>query len=187
MKTLFETLKDLRLLASFVIGRLGPLALVAALWLGSAPAAQADTLLLASTNMVSGTSGATFQFNAPGNGTVTAEISSVPWPVPLSALSFSATTATDTLASWSSSGPMSSPQFETFQVGSGNYFAHVMATAGGELNLGLYSLLLTFTPSAVPLPAAAGLMLMGLLIVFALRKTLRANQEGGNETVMSAA
>jgi hypothetical protein len=79
----------------------------------------------------------------------------------------------------------SSPQFQTFQVGAGTYFAHVMAIAGGDLNLGLYSLLLTFTPSAVPLPAAAGLLLMGMLVLFALRKTVRTNPGLGNETVMS--
>jgi hypothetical protein len=76
---------------------------------------------------------------------------------------------------------MSTPYVETFQVGAGTYFAHVVATAGGDLNLGLYSLMLTFTPSAVPLPTAAGLLLIGLLVLFALRGTMRAPR---NESVM---
>ena len=188
MKTLFEMMKDLQALTRFLIGRAGPLAAVLAFLAvaGHSPAAHADSMLLASTNMVTGSSAATFSFNAPGSGTVTAEISSMPWPVPLSALSFSATTATSTLSSWSTTDAMAAPQFEKFQVGAGTYFAHVMATAGGSLDLGLYSLMLTFTPSAVPLPAAGGMLLIGLLVLFALRRT--TNPVGTrNESVMSAA
>jgi hypothetical protein len=167
------------------MARIGMLALLAMLSLGRSPLAHADTLLKAATTLVYGTSADTYSFDAPSNGTVTAQISSLPWPVPLSALSFSATTATDTLA-WSTSSPSSTSQIETFQVGAGTYFAHVMATAGGSLNLGLYSVMLTFTPSAVPLPAAAGMLLIGLLVLFALGRTMR---ESGprNESVMSAA
>ena len=84
--------------------RLGLAVLLVTLALLSSPAAQADSLLLASTDLVSGSGASTFSFNAPGSGTVTAQLSSLPWPVPLKALSFSATTATDTLASRSGSG-----------------------------------------------------------------------------------
>jgi hypothetical protein len=179
------------------VARLGLLAIVLVTFnLWSAPAARAETLLLATTTLVSGSSAASFSFNAPSAGTVTAQISSLPWPVPLSALSFSATTATDTLSSWSSldSSTMqaasadagATSHVETFEVGSGTYFAHVMATAGGTLDLGLYSLMLTFTPSAVPLPAAAGMLLIGLLVLFALRRTL-PTAGSRNESVMSAA
>lgn len=172
---------SLRLMARF-----GLLAVLATLSVGRSPVAHAETMLLASTNMVSGNSSATYSFDAPSAGTVTALISSMPWPVPLSALSFTATTATDTLSSWSTTGPMSAPQVETFQVGAGTYFAHVMATAGGSLNVGLYSLMLNFTPSAVPLPAAWVMLLIGLLVFFALRGTLN-NAGARNESVMSAA
>ncbi len=188
MKNLFEKIHDLLALTRFLVSRAGPLAAVMVFLAvaGHSPAAQADTLLMASTNLVTGSSAATFSFNAPGSGTVTAQISSMPWPVPLSALSFSATTATDTLSSWSTTDAMAAPQIERFQVGAGTYFAHVMATAGGSLDLGLYSLLLTFTPSAVPLPAAGGMLLIGLLVLFALRRT--TNPVGTrNESVMSAA
>jgi hypothetical protein len=164
MKTLVKMIRPL--------GRFGLAVALVALSLGRSPLAHADTLLLATTDLVSGTSAATFSFSAPTSGTVTARITSLPWPVPLSALSFSATTATDTLSSWSSSGAMSAPQVETFQVGAGTYFAHITATAGGSLDLGLYSMMLTFSPSAVPLPAAAGMLFIGLLILGALRKTM---------------
>jgi hypothetical protein len=146
--------------------------LVLLLSLVGSPLANADSMLLATTDMVSGTSAATFSFNAPSSGTVTAQLYTVPWPTPLNALSFSATTATDTLASWSSNAPSSTPYVDSFQVGAGTYFAHVMATAGGSLDLGLYSLMLTFTPSAVPLPTAAGMLIIGLLVFFGLRRTL---------------
>jgi hypothetical protein len=172
-----------------LITRIGLLAVLVTLSFARSPLAYADTMLKAATTLVSGTSADSYSFVAPSSGTVTAEISSVPWPVPLSALSFSATTASNLLpgSSWSSTGPVSAPQFETFQVGAGTYFAHVMATAGaGPLDLGLYSLLVTFTPSAVPLPAAAGMLLFGLLVLFGLRGTLRA-PDGRNESVMSAA
>lgn len=164
------------------------LALAAVLVAGimHSPAAHADQMLLASTNMVSGTSNATFSFDAPSNGTVTATITSIPWPTPLSALSFSASSASDTLASWNMGGPTqmraaglssadaSAGGVETFQVGAGTYFAHISATAAGALNLGLYSVLLTFAPSAVPLPAAGGMLLIGLLVFFGLRRKLPA-------------
>jgi len=158
------------------------------------PLAHADSLLLASTNLVAGSSSATYSFDAPSAGTVTARITSLPWPVPLSSLSFSATSATSTLASWQMGGAgagggtlhaaamdTSAPQVESFQVGGGTYFAHVSATAGGDLNLGLYSVMLTFTPSAVPLPGAAGLLLIGIFVFLALRSTLRSPR---NESVM---
>ena len=163
------------------------LAVLATLSFAHSPLAYADTVLKAATTLVSGSSADTYSFTTSSSGTVTAQIASVPWPVPLSALSFSATTASNTLSSWSSTAPTSTPQVETFQVGAGTYFAHVMATAGaGPLDLGLYSLMLTFTPSAVPLPAAGGMLLFGLLVLFGLRGTLRA-PEGRNESVMSAA
>jgi hypothetical protein len=177
MKTLTKMINGLR-----PLGRSGLTVVMVVLALGLSPLAKADSLLVASTDLVAGTSTATFSFNAPGSGTVTARLASLPWPVPLSALSFSATTATDTLTPWGGpGGDMSTPYVETFQVGAGTYFAHVVATAGGELYLCLYSLMLTFTPSAVPLPTAAGLLLIGLLVLFALRGTMRAPR---NESVM---
>jgi hypothetical protein len=176
--------RSMRLMTALLLMTLGGLV--------HSPLAHADSLLLASTNLVTGTSSATFSFDAPSAGTVTARISSLPWPVPLTSLSFTATSATTTLASWqsgssfgaralSAAATSSDPQVETFQVGAGTYFAHIMATAGGDLNLGLYSLMLTFTPSAVPLPSAIGLLLMGIFVMFALRTTLRAPR---NESVM---
>ena len=180
MKRSMMTMKGLEATA-----RWGLAVLLATLGLARSPLAHADQLLLADTTMVSGTSSATFSFNAPSSGMVTARIASLPWPVPLASLSFSASNTSNTLSAWASSGPVTvtsvNPQIETFQVGTGTYFAHVSATAGGAdgLNLGLYSLMLTFTP--VPLPGAAGLLLIGIFVVLALRSTLRSPR---NESVM---
>jgi len=95
----------------------------------------------------------------------------------LAALSFNVSDATSVLSGQGRAQAQAAggtqPQIETFQVGAGTYFAHVMATATGELNLGLYSVLFTFTPSAVPLPTTVGLLLVGLLVFFGLRKTVR--------------
>ena len=96
--------------------------------------AHADTMLLSSTTMVSGSESATYSFNAPGDGTVTAELTNLGWPDQLSALSFDATTATDSVSSWSVQG---AAQTETFQVAPGDYFAHITAAASGPLDLGL--------------------------------------------------
>ena len=46
----------------------------------------------------------------------------------------------------------------------GTYFADVMATAGGPLDLGVYSLSISFSPSAVPLPPSGRLLLGALLL-----------------------
>ena len=146
--------------------RFGFLAVLLAVCFARSPLAHADAMLLASTDLVTGTSGATFSFDAPTSGTVTAQLAPLAWPVPLNALSFSATTASQTLDSWTMSSPSTTPYVGSFQVGSGTYFAHVMATAGGSLDIGLYSLLLTFKPSAVPLPATDWTLLAGVFMLF---------------------
>ena len=167
MKRLIDQMPGLR-----PVAHIGMLLVLLSLGMLGTPVARADTLLMASTNLVTGSSTATYSFTAPTAGTVTARIASVPWPDALSALSFSATSASSTLSSWSAASPSMAPQVETFQVGAGTYFAHVMATAGGSLDLGLYSLMLTFSPSAVPLPAAAWMLLIGIFVFVGLRHTL---------------
>jgi hypothetical protein len=158
--------------------RVGLLALLMSVGLMQSPRASADSMLFASTDLVAGSSADTFSFHAPSAGTVTAQIANLAWPLPLASLSFSTTTSgSNMLASWTGGG-VSQTQLESFQVGPGTYFAHINATAAGSLDLGLYSLLLTFNPSAVPLPAAAGLLMIGLLIVLGLSRTLRGGVPG---------
>src|SRR5260370_14156349 len=137
------------------------LASVAVLGLSQAPHALADTMLLSDTTLVQGTSAATFSFAAPSAGTVTATVSNLPWPNSLQTLDFQATSATDTLSSWSALAGANQTGTQSFSVGPGTYFAHIMAVAQGSLDLGLYSLNLTFSPNVVPLPTSDWMLLTG--------------------------
>ncbi len=162
--------------------RLAAVMTLGAFSLAHSPTARADEVLLkAATTLVYGNAADTYSVTAPSAGTITAQVSSVPWPTPLSALSFNLSDASNLInpqtlstAQSFSTAATTDPQIETYQVGAGTYFAHVLATAGGSLNLGLYSVMFTFTPSAVPLPAAAGMLMIGLMVFFALRRTLRS-------------
>ena len=161
---------------SLKLALLAPLALTA---LTAAPHARADTILLAQTTLVSGTVSTVDSFTAPSAGAVTVTLQSLNWPTALSALSFSATSATQVLASWNGTGL--SRDVATFDVGAGTYFTHVMATAGGVFNLGLYSMMLTFTPntSPVPLPASGWMLLTGLFALAGLARVVRGSELTG--------
>ncbi len=148
-------------------GVLVPMALTS---LAVAPHAWADSLLLAQSTMVVGTESTTDTFTAPTAGTVTVTLNSFGWASPLSALSFSASSATQVLASWNSTGVTSDTA--TFNVGAGSYFANIMATASGAMDMGLYSLRMTFAP-AVPLPSSGWLLLTGMFVLAGLARTVR--------------
>ena len=135
-----------------------------------ATVAQASTVLIADTTLVSGSETAILSFEAPGPGTVSVQLTNLDWPQALSSLSFMATTANQVLSSWSGASSSS------FQVtGSGTYFADVTAVAGGSLDLGAYSLSLTFTPAAapVPLPSSGALLLGALAAIIGLIRRRR--------------
>lgn len=125
-----------------------------------AMSARAESLLVAQTTLISGTESTVDSFSVPSAGTVTVQLSDLPWPQALSSLSFMATSGNQVLSSWSTltSG------VESFQVTPGTYFAHVTGTAAGALDLGLYSMTLSFQPAGtVPLPGSAWLLVIGLL------------------------
>jgi hypothetical protein len=132
-----------------------------------ATVAQASTVLIADTTLVTGSESAVFSFEAPGPGTVSVQLTNLDWPQALSSLSFMATTANHVLSSWPDASL--STQSASFPVaGRGTYFADIMAVAGGPLDLGVYSFTLDFTPagSPVPLPASGALLLGGALGLF---------------------
>jgi hypothetical protein len=146
----------------------------ALLGLAAGTAAHADEILVAQTNMISGTVSTVDSFTAPGNGTVTIQLANIPWPAALSSLSFFASNATQVLASGTvppPNGPVSGTTLESFQVTPGTYFAHITGTAApaapGSYDLGLYSMQVSFAP-AVPLPAAGFLLGGGLLVLAGL-------------------
>ena len=154
-----------------LIPRAGLLVALAALCMTHVTQARAETMtLLADTTMVTGTQSAVFSFTAPSAGTVTATLDNLAWQKPLSSLSFMATSGTNVMSTWSATGSM----VETFQVGAGNYFAHILATTADVADVGLYSLNLSFSPSAVPLPASSLLLVMGLFGMFVASRARRS-------------
>jgi hypothetical protein len=78
------------------------------------------------------------------------------------------------LANWSQPNVNAAVDTQSFDVGAGTYFAHIAGTASSAsgLNLGLYSLLVTFQP--VPLPASEWMLLIGILVVLGLTRVLGA-------------
>jgi hypothetical protein len=164
MKT-FNMLK-----AGLKAGALAPLALAC---LAAAPNARADSVLLAQTNIVSGTESTLETFSVPNNGSVTISLQSLSWPSPtsMSALSFAVTSSDKVLASWNGSG--FTGDTATFDVGAGTYYAHITGTAPNVgLGLGLYSVLMTFAP-AVPLPASGWMLLTGMFVLVGLLRAVR--------------
>jgi hypothetical protein len=128
--------------------------------------AYADNQVLADTTLVSGSASNVFTFQASGPGVATVELTNIAWPQTLSSLSFLAASPSEVLSSWSDP-PVAGTTTQTlsFLVPSGGtYFADVTATAGGALDLGVYSLSISFTPNAVPLPASGRLLLGALLL-----------------------
>lgn len=128
--------------------------------------ARAGGQVLADTTLVSGSSSEVFSFQASGPGVATVQLTNVAWPQTLSSLSFLAGTSGEVLSQWSDP-PVTGTTTQTLSFlvpTSGTYFADVMASAGGPLDLGVYSLSITFTANAVPLPPSGRLFLGGLLL-----------------------
>ena len=129
------------------------------------PASLADTVLINETTLVTGTDSNVEAFTIPTAGTVTVQLSNIAWPQALDSLSFVASSASSVLMAWNGSGT------ETFNVTApGTYYAHVTGTAGGLLDLGLYSLTVSFRSAVapVPLPSPSTLLLAALVMSLGL-------------------
>jgi hypothetical protein len=150
--------------------RAGVLVALAIICMTPVTPARAGMMLLADTTMVTGTQSAVFSFTAPSAGTITATLDNLNWQKPLSALSFAATSGTNVMSSWDATGSM----VETFQVTGGNYFAHIMATTADAMDVGLYSLNLSFSANAVPLPASSWMLMTGILGMFLFSRARRS-------------
>jgi hypothetical protein len=149
--------------------RAGVLVALAIICMTPVTQARADMMLLADTTLVTGTQSAVFSFTAPGAGTITATLDNLNWQKPLSSLSFSATSATNVVSTWDATGSM----VETFNVTGGNYFAHILATTADAMDVGLYSLNLSFSANAVPLPASSWMLVAGIFGMFLFSRARR--------------
>jgi hypothetical protein len=98
-------------------------------------------------------------------------VSNLPWPDSLKTLDFQATSASATLSTWSALDS-NQTHTESFLVGQGTYFAHILAIAQGDLDMGLYSLNLTFSPNVVPLPTSNWMLLTGILVLFGFTRVM---------------
>jgi hypothetical protein len=168
--------------------RSGLAAAVLLLGIANAPSVRADMVLLGQTAMVFGTQSFVMPFVAPSDGTIKVQLTNLAWPERLSNLSFAATTATSVLSSMADS----SVDTLSFQLGGpGTYYAHVTGTAQGALQVGLYSLRVTFQPSnappAVGLPGSAGLLLAGLAGMLGLLTARRMSEIVRNPATLRAA
>jgi hypothetical protein len=159
---------------SLKLALVAPLALTA---LAAAPHARADSILFAQTTLVAGSLATDDSFTTPGAGTITVNLQNLNWPASLNALSFSATSAGQVLASWNGTGTSIASDVTTFDVAAGTYFTHIIATAGGMLDIGLYSVMLTFTPTGspppIPLPASGWMLLTGMFVLAGLARAMR--------------
>jgi hypothetical protein len=121
---------------------------------------------IARTEMITGTDSIVLPFVVPGGitaGSVTVTLADLGWPGLMSSLSFAATTSTSLL------GQLDGPGSLTFSIsGPGSYFATVYGVADPSFGAGLYSLNLSYAP--VPLPAAAWLLMSGLVLLRARRR-----------------
>src|SRR5262249_48637676 len=134
--------------AHLVKTRIVPLA--AALWitaLFAAPSAHADTLLMDQSTMVSGTFSSVHSFTTTQAGALTLRLENIAWPEQLSALSCNLYGKDVMLGSLATTG-----EIHLNLAGPGTFFSHVFAQSGGALDLGLFSIKVTFAPT-VPLPA----------------------------------
>ena len=151
--------------ADFPVPRRRGALLAAAFGLLCFNAAHADTTLVSDTGQIVGTAINTvsYSFDVSGPGSVSVSLADVGFNSALSNLSL-------TLAGSKPLGQLTGVGTETFDIsGSGTYFAYVTGqattgpSAGLHLNLGLYSLNISFSPlAAVPLPPGFALMASAL-------------------------
>jgi hypothetical protein len=140
--------------------RAGLCVILAVAGLFGATQSRADMILLSQTTLVAGTESTVASFTIPGPGSLTVTLSNIAWPQSLESLSFMLSSSDQVMAAWSTENSTS----ESYNVTPGTYFAHVTGSAAGSLDLGLYSITITFQPAGVvPLPASGTLLLCGLL------------------------
>jgi hypothetical protein len=151
--------------AGLALGLAGP-------QLAHADSVPAAVLLQQSTLVINQQSNV-YAFTAPGPGTLTIDLTDVPWLAQLSSLSFSVDSSQSVLGTMSGAG-----QLTVTLSQAGTYYADVTGQAGGPLDLGVYSLQVGFQPQVapVPLPGAILLTLCGLAILGCLQLAWTRNE-----------
>ncbi len=119
-----------------------------------------DSVIYAGAGFMRGTQSFADTFNLQSAGTLTVTLSDVAWPVPLASLNLVLNSSDGIL------GPvMGGNSTSTFNIAAGgDVTAHLFGTAQGPLDAGVYSMIISFQPSAttVPLPTSVVLLLSGL-------------------------
>jgi hypothetical protein len=130
-----------------------------ALAIGSAGASE---VLYDSAGFIRGQQAGMESFNVSGPGTLTVELTNVPWPMALSSLN-----ATISSPQFGLLGPEMGAGTESFQVTGGEIFAQWFGNAQGPLDTGVYGLKIEFSPNgiAVPLPTSIALLVSGLALL----------------------
>ena len=151
-------------------GRVGLLVCLGAAGLWQAPVANASMVLL-ETNSFFDSQSQMVSFVASGPGTFVAQLADLAWPQALSAFSFTASSASQVLSSWVMT-PGNGPQtyYDTFTVdAAGTYWAQITGVASSgpsnSYDMGAYGISISFSPSAVPLPASDWMLAAGMLVL----------------------
>jgi hypothetical protein len=157
-------------------------AVLAAFGLSQALPANADPFLPGSgVTLVSGSSSQTVPFQITSAGTLTVTLDNLPLGQRLDSLSFMMSTATTPMqSSWT---PVANTDTESFKVGPGTYFAHIMGDAGGSLDLGIYGLYVSFQPTVVPLPASGWMLLTGVFVMIGFTRLVCTWKPGDWKTL----
>jgi hypothetical protein len=151
----------------------------------AAPATVTAETLLSVSTMVAGTNAEVYSFDAPSAGTLNVQLTDLGWPSRLASLNSTIYSSSTALGSLSAAGDLSIQLSGPIDLS-----AFVSAQAQGALDLGLYSLDVTFSPSASPVPLPpAGLLLtggMGLLATLGWRWRRREGEppRARHESVM---
>ena len=151
-----------------------PLAVACALGLGltagalpqpaAADMVTAENLVSQSTLVINQQSNV-YSFTAPGPGTVYVALQDIFWPAPLSSLNMSVNSPSSVLGTINVAG-----ELDLTLASGGTYSLNVSGTAGGPLDVGLYSVSVNFVPQgAVPLPGTLALLVGGLLALGGVR------------------
>lgn len=134
--------------------------LIGAAVLGAGSAA-ASEVLYDSVGFIRGQQSGEESFYISGPGTLTVQLTNVPWPEQLASLNLVVNSASGI------QGTEMGPGSETLQLTAGTYYAQWFGTTQGPLNVGVYSLDIQFQPSGVspvPLPTSIALLVSGLAL-----------------------